>query len=119
VSPWLQWLGSASVGALLLALVNAFVNRRKLSAEATAIITKAASGVVQRLEAENARISASNLLAEGKSDAQQIQLDKLEDEVRAQGRAIEVHAFWDQQVVETCRDQGIDIPPPPPLTIGS
>jgi hypothetical protein len=115
VNPWLQLLGSAAVGAVLVAIIGGLFSKRKLSAEATDIITKAASGVVERLEAENARVIASNTLLSGKVEAQQIQVDQVQRAQRAQGEALAIHAFWDRQAVEALREHGIDLPPPPPL----
>ena len=40
----LRWITSLGVSAVLLALVNGLFGKRKLSAEATKIITDAASG---------------------------------------------------------------------------
>lgn len=110
MNPLLQLLGSGALGALLLAVVNGIFSKRKLSAEATDIITKAASGVVERLEHENTRQSA-------KLEAQQVTIDGLVRVQRVQGEAIAIHAFWDNQAFSVARDHGIDLPEPPPLHI--
>lgn len=47
---------SAGGATIIAAFVNAFFNRRKLSAEATEIITKAAAGTVENVVADNARL---------------------------------------------------------------
>lgn len=52
----LQFLGGAGVAAVVAAVINAFVNRRKLSAEATEIITKASAGVVENIMKDNAEL---------------------------------------------------------------
>lgn len=110
MNPVLQLLGSGALGALLLAVVNGVFSKRKLSAEATNIITKAASGVVERLEKENTRQSV-------KLEAQQVTIDGLVRVQRVQGEAIAIHAFWDNQAFSVARDHGIDLPEPPPLHI--
>lgn len=117
MNPVLQWLASATVGALLLAIVNGLFSKRKLSAEATDIITKAASGVVERLESENARVIASNNALYAKVQAQQDTIEEVQRVQRAQGEALAIHAFWDRQAVTVARDHGIDLPEPPPLHI--
>lgn len=117
MNPVLQWLTSAAAGALLLAVVNGFFAKRKLSAEATDIITKAASGVVERLESENARVIASNATLSGKVEAQQTRLDDFHRILRAQSDALAIHAFWDRQAVTIAADHGIALPEPPPLHI--
>lgn len=117
MNPVLQWLASATVGALLLAVVNGLFSKRKLSAEATDIITRAASGVVERLESENARVIAGNIALAAKVESQQAMVEELKRAVRAQGEAIAIHAFWESQAVTVARDHGIDLPEPPPLHI--
>lgn len=116
MNPWLQWLGSAAVAGVLVAVINGLFSKRKLSAEATDIIAKAASGVVERLEEENARVSLSNSKLTEKLDDLQARVTRGEQTTRAQGETIAIHAFWDTQAVEKLQELGIDLPPPPPLT---
>lgn len=111
----LQWLGGIGIGAVLVAIVTGLFSKRKLSAEATKIITDAASGVVEIQKAELARVVASNVLLAGKVEAQQIQLDEIQRAVRIQAEILAIHAFWDQQAVTVARDHGISLPEPPPL----
>jgi hypothetical protein len=106
----LKWLTAAGVGAVLLAVVNGLFSKRKLSADATKVITEAASGVVERLTEENARVIASNIVLAGKVEALQTNVQLLRD-------AIAVHAFWDQQAFNAAKAQGLDLPEPPPLHI--
>ena len=49
-------LGSAGFTAIIGAVVNAIFNRRKLSAEATQIITQAAAGTVENVMKDNAEL---------------------------------------------------------------
>jgi len=46
-------LAAAGVGGIIVAIINAVVNRRKLGAEATQILTTAAGGIVERLDKDN------------------------------------------------------------------
>lgn len=52
----------AGIAALAGALINGLFLKRKLGAEATNLITNAATGLVERLEDENERITRSYLL---------------------------------------------------------
>jgi hypothetical protein len=49
-------LVSAGGATILVAIINAFFNRRKLSAEATQIITQAAAGTVENIMKDNAEL---------------------------------------------------------------
>lgn len=108
MNPVLQWLSSAAVASVVVAIVMGLFSKRKLSAEATDIITKAATGVVERLESENVRQGAQ--LA-----AQQAQVVEIQRVQRLQGEALAIHAAWDRQTVRVARDAGIELPDPPPL----
>ena len=94
-------LTSAVVAAVLAAVVTGLFTRRKLSAEATKIITDAASGVVADLRAERA--------------TDQLELRGLKAENRTQAAALRVHSVWDRKAYEALQRQGIDLPEPPPL----
>jgi uncharacterized membrane protein len=99
---------STALATVLAAAIAGFFSRRKLSAEATEVITKAASGVVERLEAENARISVGrNELA--------ARVSSLEEQERRRAAALVVHEAWDRMAVRTLRDAGHPLPDPPPL----
>lgn len=115
MNPWLQLLGSAAVGAVLAAVVAGLFSRRKLSAEATKIITDAASGVVQNLRDENARVIASNAALSKRLAALQKKVDADHRLLHKQGEMLSIHAFWDQQAVAIAREHDIELPPPPPL----
>ena len=119
MNQWLTLLAAFGLGSVFVSIITGLFSRRKLSAEATKIITGAASEVVEIQKAELARVIASNTLLNGKVDAQQIQLNDMQNTLRTQAAALEVHAFWDLQAVGIAREHGIDLPPPPPLTTGS
>lgn len=126
MNQWLTGLAGVGLGSIIAAIIAGLFSKKKLSAEATKIITDAASGVVEIQKAELARVLASNTLLIGKVDAQQIQIDaqqtdleEVRREVRVQTEQIAIHAFWDTQAVGIAREHGIELPPPPPLTTGS
>lgn len=53
MDPIIQILLSAGGATILAAIINAVMNRRKLSAEATEIITRAAAGTVENVTKDN------------------------------------------------------------------
>lgn len=101
MNQWLQLLGSAGLAVVLAAVVNGVFNKRKLSAEATKIITDAAGTMVQRLESQVAELTTEQ--------ARQRRHQQLTDERLA------VHAAWDRQAQIAAERQGFQLPPPPPL----
>lgn len=64
----LQLLGAGGFAAVLVAVINAIFNRKKMSADVVKTINEAAGGVVERVEADNQRLRNEN--------------QELEDEVR-------------------------------------
>jgi hypothetical protein len=116
-------LGSAGLGAIIAAVVNGFFSKRKLGAEATEIITKAAAGVVTNLEAENLRQSAAMakmvvdhaaLIAEMKlkMDAQTASHALEIEEFK---RVLQLHVAWDTIAIAKLNEVKIHLPPAPPL----
>lgn len=102
-------VGSGGLGAILTAVVSGLFTKKRLSAEATEIITTAAGGLVKRMET---RLDA----AEKKADAAERRADALEERVDAWRRLLQEHAEWDRRMVAVLRGNGIsDIPAPPPL----
>jgi hypothetical protein len=118
----LQLLGSAGLAAVLVAIINAVVNRRKLGAEATKMISDAAAGAVKdarddnvRLRAENSEFRARILALEERQEERE---GEWEVERREWRRVLQVHAAWDQLAIERIagREPPIDLPDAPPLT---
>ncbi len=105
-----QLLGSVVLAAIAGAIINGIINRRKLGAEATEIITKAATGVVERLEAELTRVTGDNARLRERVNSLEIQ----EETDRA---VLQLHAAWDHMAVQRLAEYGItDLPQPPPLS---
>lgn len=115
MNPWLQALVSFGVGGVLVAVINGLFSKRKLSADATKIITEAASGVVERLKDENLRMNTE--LAQVRAEQASARQRETERDRRERERdhAILLHGYWDQQVFTMARDQGLTLPEPPPL----
>lgn len=127
-------LGAGSVGAVIAAMVTGLFTKRKLGAEATEIITKAASGVVETLNAEIIRLNAATAVVrtEQAADAARHRLDdearearhKLEREadqakhareLDAIRRVLQLHVAWDLMARAKLSEHGINLPEPPPL----
>lgn len=78
------------------AVVNAVISRRKVGADAAAVLTNAATGLVTDLQA---------------------QIDELKAWKREHTRLLIEHRRWDAVVARHLKDAGIDVPEPPPTTV--
>ena len=109
-------LGAGGFGAIIAAIVTGLFSKKKLGAEATEIITKAASGVVERLEAELARrvedMAAMRL--EHKAEVEKITREH-SDEREEWRRVLQLHVAWDAIAIAKMGEIGIELPPAPPL----
>ena len=115
---WLQAFGAFGVGTVLASIVAALFNRRKLSAEATKIITDAASGTLKDVRDENTRLVARTAALETRIERVERENQEQADHQRQTDALIVVHGEWDRQAFYAARDKGINLPEPPPLTIG-
>lgn len=116
---WIQAIGLVGIGGVLAAIINGLFSKRKLSADATKIITDAASGTVKDLREENQRIIAQNTTQAAQITAMQKELATQRQHARLVDQVLAMHALWDRQVVEITSQHDIELPPPPPLTTGS
>lgn len=115
-------LVSAGGGTILAALVNALFNRRKLSAEATQIITQAAAGTVENVMKDNtalrarlAEVEAKILVLENaQAAADQRERAHLLSEERWIWHMGRWHRHSDRQAAQL-RAANIDAEDPPPL----
>lgn len=106
-------LGTLGLGSVLAAMVSGFFSRRKLGADATEIITKAASGVVERIEADNERLREDLEREREERKAERDDFRRVVDEHTA---VLQLHAAWDHMAVVKLQEAGIrDLPTPPPL----
>lgn len=111
----LKALGYLGIGTVVTTIVTGVFTRKKLSADATKIITEAAGAVVETLRQENARYVAEKILLEGKVEAGRIENQANRDDLRMLHQAVAQHVMWDQQVKDVLRSNGIDVPEPPQL----
>lgn len=101
-------IGPTGICLIIVAGIDAIRSRRKfkaetkkLGAEATELITQAASDVVANIRHDNAELRQRLSRVERHSDA-------LRD-------ALQVHAAWDYNAARKLEEHGIAMPPPPPL----
>ena len=109
----LALIGTGGIGAVAGSVVAGLFGKRKLGAEATEIITKAASGVVERIEQDNAALRSQVALLE-KVRVQD--RDERRSEMRAWRETLQLHAAWDALAIAKITDSGLTgIPGAPPL----
>jgi uncharacterized membrane protein YebE (DUF533 family) len=120
-------LGGSGLGGVMAAIVVGLFSKRKLGAEATEIITKAASGVVADVAAELERKSIQMTQMRSEHSAQLVQMreehrtqlerilaDHLSEmeEVRT---VLQLHVAWDGVAIAEMARLGVELPPAPPL----
>lgn len=116
-------LGAGSVGAVIAALITGLFTKRKLGAEATEIITKAASGVVESLNGEIVRVNSALAAVRAEQSRERIsharELRERDARHAAQmsavRRTLQLHVAWDVMAIARLGEHGIDLPEPPPL----
>lgn len=109
-------LGAGGLGAIIAAIVAGLFSKRKLGAEATEIITKAAAGVVTNMQAEIDRQVSRNerLIADHRLALQQV-IAAHEKEIEDVRRVLQLHVAWDAIAIAKMADVGVELPPAPPL----
>lgn len=109
-------LGAGGFGAIVAAIVAGLFSKRKLGAEATEIITKAAAGVVTNMQAEIDRQVRRNdeLINSHVRDMQAI-VSSHEREMDDVRRVLQLHVAWDAIAIARMAEVGVDLPPAPPL----
>lgn len=117
-------LASSGLGAIASAILVGLFNKRKLGADATEVLTRAAAGIAERLEKELAR----------KQEEHNAEVSELRDEVRAGReelarvkrewrkerddwrRVNQLHVAFDLLAISKLSEAGIDLGmEPPPL----
>lgn len=111
-------LGAGGLGAIFAAIVTGLFSKRKLGAEATEIITKAAAGVVTNLQAEVDRQvqRTERMMAHHSAEIRSLVLGVRREREESR-RVAQLHAAWDAMARAKLIENGIDIPPVPPLTL--
>jgi hypothetical protein len=118
-------LGAGGISAIVAAIVTGLFSKRKLGAEATEIITKAASGVVTSIEAElrrsqDGRVADRLEFERTMTDLRAAHASEIE-EVR---QVLQLHVAWDVMAIakieELTAASGLesklgDLPKAPPL----
>lgn len=102
-------LSTGSLAAIAGAIVTGVFNRKRLGADATEIITRAASSVVERIEGENERL---------RKEIEELKNDRaiLRDMIEEHTKVLQLHAAWDALAVAKLREHDIlDLPDPPPM----
>lgn len=115
-------LGGGGLGAIFAAIIAGLFSKRKLGAEATEIITKAAAGVVTNLEAElHRQIKAREDAAlQHRLDMAAV-MDSHDAEMLEVRRVLQLHVSWDAIAIARVNelagllDSDITLPPAPPL----
>lgn len=124
-------LGTGGVASIVVAAINGYLSKRKLGAEATQIITSAATGVVERIQIELDRTIKARDANEARLlelERQQIR-DRVAHDAEMRGKEIawanmqedwrqslQLHAAWDAMAVaELNAHEGTHLPVPPPL----
>lgn len=105
-------LGASAVATVLGAIIQGVINKRKLSAEATSIITQAAGGLVKDLQTDNGRLRAENARSSLREERSRGSVRRRDEAFR---RVLDGHVRWDKLVVEALRQAGIQLPDPPEL----
>lgn len=108
-------ISSSGVTAVIVSVITAMVNRRKLSAEATNIISQAAGGIVERLEIENKRLN--NDLEKMRIRVLDLELieNKRKDKAEYYEDAAARHLEYDATLIEKLLALGVTVDAPPPL----
>lgn len=111
-------LTAGAFGAVIAAMVTGLFTKRKLGAEATEIITKAAASVVTNLQGEVARQEHVNEMLVTAHRTEILDLIAKHDAALARvSRVLNLHMAWDAIAVAKLAEAGIEIEEPPTLTI--
>lgn len=105
-------LGSSGITAVVLAIMNAVFNRFKMKADATAVLTGAAGGLVTALQTDNGRLRAENAIIRSHAE-RKARAERARD--AAFRRQLEAHHEYDVDIAKTLRQAGFDVPDPPVL----
>jgi len=96
--------------------VTGLFSKRKLGAEATDIITKAAAGVVTSMQGElDRQVIRYNEAAERyERDMARVMADH-QEEIAEMRRVLQLHVAWDAIAIAKMAEFGVELPPAPPL----
>jgi hypothetical protein len=114
----LRWVTSLGVAGVLVTLLNGLFTKRKMSADTMKVITEAASGTLKDVRDENTRLLARQITTDARLDALERENRDQAEHQRQTDALVIVHGEWDRQAFYALRIKGIELPEPPPLTIG-
>lgn len=121
-------LAALGIGSVVTAVVTGLFSKRKLGAEATEIITNAASSVVKTLEAQLARGEQERRDDQSRHEVEMrrithdhaLEMTKMAkahvDERNAWKKVLQLHVAWDALAISKLADLDLEMPPTPPLT---
>jgi hypothetical protein len=114
---WLQLAASTALATVIVAVINGFLQRRKVSADTTKTLTDAAGGFVERIDHDNERLRTDNRRLEQGSDKRDEFIDLLLDERVELRKQIREHADWDENIktIIFALAPHVDLPECPPL----
>jgi len=109
-------LGGGGIAAIISAIVAGLFSKKKLGAEATEIITKAAAGVVTNMQAEiDRQVQARQDQALTHQQAMTALIASHEREMAEVRRVLQLHVAWDVMAIAKLQELGVAMPPAPPL----
>lgn len=120
-------VASLGVGTIASAIITGLLSRRKIGAEATEIITKAAAGVVTNMQAqldnqarqnERDRSQFREQIKDMERDhlrALKAQAESHAEELDEARRVLQLHVAWDAIAIAKMAEIGVELPPAPPL----
>lgn len=111
------FLGAGGLGAIIASIVAGLFSKRKLGAEATEIITKAAAGVVENLNEELARTREQMRQQAEKHDKELHTMARAMVREREEWhRVLQLHVAWDAIAIAKLAEFDVDLPDIPPVT---
>lgn len=109
-------LSGGGLASIVAAIFQSIVSRRKLGAEATKIITDAAAGVVQSMQADllRQRQESAAEVADHKDFVRRL-IESYEEEAEEWRKVWEQHVAWDEGARKELAKFGVELPPAPAL----
>jgi hypothetical protein len=95
---WLQLAASTALATVIVAVINGFLQRRKVGADTTKTLTDAAGGFVERIDHDNERLRNDNRRLEQGSDKRDDFIELLIEERIELHRIIKRHIDWDENI---------------------
>lgn len=119
--------GAVGFGTIVSALIGGLFTRRRVSAEATEIITNAAAGVVTNMQTQLEAQARTNEADRARHEERikQMERDHLTalaalskshaEEMDEARRVLQLHVAWDAIAIAKMAEIGVELPPAPPL----